>query len=63
MWQRIYETILRCGGNLVIPGTDLPRLVAVLAPGWRPLTLVARIKVRCPTCETRIKVTVEAPTT
>ena len=29
----------------------------------RPLTLVARIKVRCPTCETRIKVTVEAPTT
>ncbi len=22
MWRRIYETILRCGGNMVIPGTD-----------------------------------------
>ncbi|NLO84179.1 MAG: hypothetical protein GX096_01930 [Clostridiales bacterium] len=22
MWQRIFETILRCGGNMVIPGTD-----------------------------------------
>jgi len=25
IWQRVYETILRCGGNLVIAGTDLPR--------------------------------------
>lgn len=22
MWKRIFETILRCGGNMVIPGTD-----------------------------------------
>lgn len=22
MWRRIFETILRCGGNMVIPGTD-----------------------------------------
>jgi len=25
IWEKIYETILRCRGNLVIPGTDLPR--------------------------------------
>ena len=22
VWQRVFETILRCGGNMVIPGTD-----------------------------------------
>lgn len=22
MWRRVFETILRCGGNMVIPGTD-----------------------------------------
>ncbi|MFH0964417.1 MAG: glycosyl hydrolase 115 family protein, partial [Planctomycetota bacterium] len=25
IWRAVYETILRCGGNLVCPGTDLPR--------------------------------------
>ena len=25
IWEKIYETILRCNGNLVIPGTDVPR--------------------------------------
>lgn len=24
-WLPVFETLLRCGGNLVIPGTDLPR--------------------------------------
>ena len=24
-WLAVFETLLRCGGNLVIPGTDLPR--------------------------------------
>lgn len=25
VWQPVFETLLRCGGNMVIPGTDLPR--------------------------------------
>lgn len=25
VWQPVFEALLRCGGNLVIPGTDLPR--------------------------------------
>lgn len=25
LWQRVFETLLRCGGNMVIPGTDLPK--------------------------------------
>jgi hypothetical protein len=25
IWQPVFETLLRCGGNMVIPGTDLPR--------------------------------------
>lgn len=25
VWEIVFETLLRCGGNMVIPGTDLPR--------------------------------------
>lgn len=25
VWMPVFETLLRCGGNMVIPGTDLPR--------------------------------------
>nr|WP_235548970.1 glycosyl hydrolase 115 family protein [Paenibacillus sp. Soil522] len=25
VWQPVFEALLRCGGNMVIPGTDLPR--------------------------------------
>lgn len=25
IWERVFETLLRLGGNMVIPGTDLPR--------------------------------------
>lgn len=25
VWECVFETLLRCGGNMVIPGTDLPR--------------------------------------
>ncbi|MFA9557868.1 glycosyl hydrolase 115 family protein [Evansella sp. AB-rgal1] len=25
VWKPVFETLLRCGGNMVIPGTDLPR--------------------------------------
>nr|WP_231506483.1 glycosyl hydrolase 115 family protein [Paenibacillus sp. UNC451MF] len=25
VWQPVFETLLRCGGNMVIPGTDLPK--------------------------------------
>lgn len=25
VWQPVFETLLRCGGNIVIPGTDLPK--------------------------------------
>jgi hypothetical protein len=25
VWMPVFETLLRCGGNIVIPGTDLPR--------------------------------------
>lgn len=25
VWEPIFEALLRCGGNMVIPGTDLPR--------------------------------------
>ncbi len=25
IWQPVFETLLRCGGNMVIPGTDLPK--------------------------------------
>ena len=25
VWHPVYEALLRCGGNMVIPGTDLPR--------------------------------------
>jgi hypothetical protein len=25
IWYPVFETLLRCGGNMVIPGTDLPR--------------------------------------
>jgi hypothetical protein len=25
IWHPVFETLLRCGGNMVIPGTDLPR--------------------------------------
>lgn len=25
VWAIVFETLLRCGGNMVIPGTDLPR--------------------------------------
>lgn len=25
IWQPVFEALLRCGGNMVIPGTDLPR--------------------------------------
>lgn len=25
VWEPVFETLLRCGGNMVIPGTDLPR--------------------------------------
>lgn len=25
VWERVFEALLRCGGNMVIPGTDLPR--------------------------------------
>ncbi|HYH02250.1 MAG TPA: glycosyl hydrolase 115 family protein [Bacillota bacterium] len=25
VWQPVFEALLRCGGNIVIPGTDLPR--------------------------------------
>ena len=25
IWMPVFETLLRCGGNMVIPGTDLPR--------------------------------------
>ncbi|WP_438444062.1 glycosyl hydrolase 115 family protein [Gorillibacterium sp. sgz5001074] len=25
IWEPVFETLLRCGGNMVIPGTDLPK--------------------------------------
>lgn len=25
VWEPVFETLLRCGGNMVIPGTDLPK--------------------------------------
>ena len=25
VWEPVFEALLRCGGNMVIPGTDLPR--------------------------------------